>query len=172
VINVLDENWCRGEISLLFCSVGGYCPWRASIGISNGYVGLFLYTLVMLFHSTLCMLFFFVWNFYVHYPICGCFLEAHCSQQVRWLGSRCCCCKQTTGWSRIQILAVERHLSLLWTVHMSSGAHASAYGMGYRDSFPGVEWLGCEGYHSSPSSAEVKNEWNYTSTAPVSLHGM
>ena len=26
--------------------------------------------------------------------------------------------------------------------------------------------------HSPPSSAEVKNEWSYTSAPPVRLHGM
>jgi hypothetical protein len=29
---------------------------------------------------------------YVCYPTCDCFLEAHCSQWVRWLGFQCCCC--------------------------------------------------------------------------------
>jgi hypothetical protein len=33
-----------------------------------------------------------------------------------------------------------------------------------------VKWLGREFYHVSPCSAEVKNEWSYTSTPPVGLH--
>jgi len=37
---------------------------------------------------------------------------------------------------------------------------------------PRVEWLGCEADHSPPSSAEIKNEWNYTFTPPVCLKGM
>jgi hypothetical protein len=35
-----------------------------------------------------------------------------------------------------------------------------------------VKWPGHEADHSSPSSAEVKNAWSYTSTLPVHLHGM
>jgi hypothetical protein len=34
----------------------------------------------------------------------------------------------------------------------------------------GVKRPGHEADHSPPSSAEVKNAWNYTSTAPVRLH--
>jgi hypothetical protein len=33
---------------------------------------------------------------------------------------------------------------------------------GYWGSFLGVKWLWCEVNHSLPSSAKVKNEWNYT----------
>jgi hypothetical protein len=29
------------------------------------------------------------------------------------------------------------------------------------DLTPGVEWPGCEAYHSPPSSVEVKNAWSY-----------
>jgi len=32
--------------------------------------------------------------------------------------------------------------------------------------------LGCEVNHPPPSSAKVKNEWSYTSTPPVCLHGV
>jgi hypothetical protein len=38
--------------------------------------------------------------------------------------------------------------------------------------FLGVKWPGHEAYHSSPSSAEVKKAWSYTSTPPKYLHGM
>jgi hypothetical protein len=34
----------------------------------------------------------------------------------------------------------------------------------------GVKRLGREADHSPPSSAEVKNEWMYTSTPPTRLH--
>jgi len=27
-----------------------------------------------------------------------------------------------------------------------------------------MNWLGCQAGHSTPSSGEVKNEWNYNST--------
>jgi len=41
----------------------------------------------------------------------------------------------------------------------------------YRGSLLGVQWLGHEIYHSPVSGAEVKNEWNCTST-PLCPHGM
>ena len=34
---------------------------------------------------------------------------------------------------------------------------------------PGVKRLGCEAYHTSLSSAEVKNEWNLTVLPPYAL---
>jgi hypothetical protein len=36
----------------------------------------------------------------------------------------------------------------------------------------GIKWPGRESDHSSPSSAAVKNAWRYTSTPPISLHGV
>jgi hypothetical protein len=36
----------------------------------------------------------------------------------------------------------------------------------------GVKRPGSEADHSPPSSAEVKNEWSYTSTPPIRLHGV
>jgi hypothetical protein len=36
----------------------------------------------------------------------------------------------------------------------------------------GVKRLRCEADHSPPCSAEVKNEWSYTSTPPICLHGV
>jgi hypothetical protein len=35
-----------------------------------------------------------------------------------------------------------------------------------------IKWLECEGDHSPPSSTEVMNLWSYTSTPPISFHGM
>jgi hypothetical protein len=42
---------------------------------------------------------------------------------------------------------------------------------GYRGSFPGVKRSGREVDHSCPSSAEIKNEWSYTSTASMTWTG-
>jgi len=42
----------------------------------------------------------------------------------------------------------------------------------YLGSFPDTQQLGCEVNNSPPSSVEVKNEWSYTSAAPIRLHGM
>jgi hypothetical protein len=36
----------------------------------------------------------------------------------------------------------------------------------------GTKWLGHELNYSPPSSAKVKNDWRYTSTPPICLHGM
>jgi len=41
---------------------------------------------------------------------------------------------------------------------------------GYRESFPGGKAAGHEVDHLTPSTDEVKNEWNYTSSPPVCLH--
>jgi hypothetical protein len=43
---------------------------------------------------------------------------------------------------------------------------------GYRGTFPEVKWPEREVNHSSPSSAEIKNEWSYTSAPHICLHGM
>jgi hypothetical protein len=44
--------------------------------------------------------------------------------------------------------------------------------IGYRGSLPAVKWPARGVDHPTPSSAEGKNEWNYTSTPPLWLHGM
>ena len=36
----------------------------------------------------------------------------------------------------------------------------------------GVELPGCEVNHPPSTSVEVKNEWSYTSTLPIWLHGV
>jgi hypothetical protein len=48
-------------------------------------------------------------------------------------------------------------------VQTGSGTHQTSYPMSTRGSFPGVKRPGREVDHS-PSSAEVKNVWSYTST--------
>jgi len=42
---------------------------------------------------------------------------------------------------------------------------------GYRGLSPRIKQLGCEDDHSSPSSAEVKNTWSYTSIS-IRLYGV
>jgi hypothetical protein len=57
-----------------------------------------------------------------------------------------------------------------WEVHCriqtGSESHPASYTMGTEVLFRGVKRPGLEADHSSPSSAEVKNEWSYTSTPP------
>ena len=42
--------------------------------------------------------------------------------------------------------------------------HPASYSTGTGSPFPGVKRPGCGTDHSPPSSAEVTNEWNYTSS--------
>ena len=41
---------------------------------------------------------------------------------------------------------------------------------GYSDLFPGVKLLGID--NSSPSVADIKNEWSYTSASPIFPNGV
>ena len=43
---------------------------------------------------------------------------------------------------------------------------------GYHGSFLGVKWQKHEDNRSAPSSAQLKNDWSYTSTPLVCLHGI
>jgi hypothetical protein len=64
-----------------------------------------------------------------------------------------------------------RALSLRNRFHTGSGDNPVSYPMGTGGSFPVVKKPRREGDHSSPSSAEVKNAWSYTST-PTLLYGV
>jgi hypothetical protein len=64
------------------------------------------------------------------------------------------------------------NFSLHHRVQNGSGAHPASCPMDTRGSFRGVKLPGRESDHSSPSSAEVKNAWSYTSTLPIRLYGV
>jgi hypothetical protein len=51
--------------------------------------------------------------------------------------------------------------------------HPGSYSMGTGTSFAGVKWPGYKTDYLSPSNAETKNIWSYTSTHPhmPSWHG-
>ena len=72
-----------------------------------------------------------------------------------------------SGWYGIRIPVMARGFSLLLvqgpTQHHSVGAKAIS---------PFLKWLGYEVNHTSPSNAEDKNEWSYTSTLPICLLGV
>jgi hypothetical protein len=51
-------------------------------------------------------------------------------------------------------------------VQTGSGVHLASYLMGTAGSFPAVKRPGREADNSPPSSAEIENAWNYTSTPP------
>jgi hypothetical protein len=57
------------------------------------------------------------------------------------------------------------------TVQTAPGAHPTSYSIGTRVS-PGLKLLERDAGHSTPSSAQVKNEWSCTSTPPICPHGM
>jgi hypothetical protein len=73
--------------------------------------------------------------------------------------------------SRVRFPAGGGNFSLLNRVQNGSGAHPASYPMGTRSSFLGVKRPGREADNSPPSSAEA-NEWIYTSTPPIRLHGV
>jgi hypothetical protein len=64
------------------------------------------------------------------------------------------------------------NFSLHHRVQKSSEAHPASYPMVKGVLFLGLKRPVREADHSPPSSAEVKNAWNYTSTLPISLHGV
>jgi hypothetical protein len=65
------------------------------------------------------------------------------------------------------------NFSLRPRVQTGSGAHPASYPVGNRGSFLGVKRPRREADHSPPPTAEVKkNEWIYTSTPPIRLHGV
>jgi hypothetical protein len=74
--------------------------------------------------------------------------------------------------SGVRFPAGARNFSLHHRVQNGSEAHPASYPTGTRGSFLGVKRPGREADHSSPSSADVKNAWSYTSTFPIRLHGV
>jgi hypothetical protein len=59
--------------------------------------------------------------------------------------------------------------SLFSQTSSGSAAHPHSKPIATADAFPGGTWTGAEGCevdHSTPSSAEAKNEWSCTSTPP------
>jgi hypothetical protein len=80
-----------------------------------------------------------------------------------------------TGWT-IGYLGFDSRqrlgIFLFTRVQNGSGAHPASYPIRTGSSSLGVKRPEREANHSSPSSAEVKYAWSYTSTPPVCLHGV
>jgi hypothetical protein len=57
------------------------------------------------------------------------------------------------------------------TVQTAPGAHPASYSIG-NGVLPGLKLLKRDADHSTPSTAQVKNEWSCTSTPPICPHGM
>jgi hypothetical protein len=66
----------------------------------------------------------------------------------------------------------DKTFSLLQNIWMGSSAHWASYSEWVLGFFSGSIVAGCEVDYSSPSSAKVKNKWNYTSAPLIWLHGM
>jgi hypothetical protein len=74
--------------------------------------------------------------------------------------------------SGVRIPAGAEKFSLYHLIQTGSGGHPASYPLDTMGSFPGVKRPGREADHSPPSNAEIKNAWSYTSTPPLSLHGV
>jgi hypothetical protein len=73
------------------------------------------------------------------------------------------------GWSRVRIPVRAGNFSLHHRVQTGSGAHPDSYRTCTKGSFPAGKEAEGGVDHSHPSSVEVKNAWNYTSTLPTPL---
>jgi hypothetical protein len=74
------------------------------------------------------------------------------------------------GWSGDRAPAEDRNFSVHHRVQTGSEAHPASYTMGTRAVSLEVKQPGREADHTPPSSAKVKNAWNYTSTSAIRLH--
>jgi hypothetical protein len=72
--------------------------------------------------------------------------------------------------ARIPIRA--RYFLFTKTCRLALRVHLASYWTGSGVFFPAVKRPGNVFDHSPPSSAEVKNEWSYTSTSPPCLHSV
>jgi hypothetical protein len=64
------------------------------------------------------------------------------------------------------------NFSLHHRVQNDSGTHTASHLTGTRGSFPGDTELGREIDHSPYPVPRSKNEWSYTSTPTIRLHGV
>jgi hypothetical protein len=79
---------------------------------------------------------------------------------------------ERAGRSRVRIPVRARDFPLPQNVQTGPGAHSASYSVDTRLLSRWVNRPGRKLGHSRPSSAEVKNEWSYTSTPPLRLHGV
>lgn len=64
------------------------------------------------------------------------------------------------------------NFSLVPKIQIGSAAHPALYTMCIGVLSPEVKGQGDKPDHSRPSSAGVKNEWNYTSSPPMWVYGV
>ena len=79
--------------------------------------------------------------------------------------------RQRAGRSGLQIPA-RTGSSLIQDVQTDSGAHTDSNSVATGGVFPKINRPRREVHHSPSSGAEVENEWSYTSSPTISLHGV
>ena len=72
-----------------------------------------------------------------------------------------------TGRFGARIPVGVRDFPLLRNVQTGSGTHTASYSVGTYVLLRGQSGLGCVVKYSRESSAEVRNEWSYTSSPPI-----
>jgi hypothetical protein len=106
----------------------------------------------------------------------------HCTSGVIWilpLQSVAVTCTEAYLHFSLYTLYEVSFLHEQWRNFISSPPHPgrmwgppSHLNKGYRRLLLGVRRSGLEADHSTPSGAEVRNAWNYSSTFPIRLHGV
>jgi len=76
------------------------------------------------------------------------------------------------GQPGIRMLLGVRDFSVLQNVQTGSGAHPASCSLGTGVLSWGLKWLGHYINHRPPSSANLKNEWSYTSSPFMCLNCM
>jgi len=77
-----------------------------------------------------------------------------------------------TGRSGVRIAVGKTDFSFVQNAQAGSGVLPSLLFKGYRSSFSEIKRPGSDVHNSPSSSAEVKNEWSYTSSSSPWLHGL
>ena len=95
--------------------------------------------------------------------LCGCYL----GRQDSWVGI----VTTQVWWFWFQFLAGARYFYLLQNDETGFQAHPASYSLGIRSYVLGVKWPGHAVDHSHSSRAVIKNEWSYTFTFLIYLHG-
>jgi hypothetical protein len=96
----------------------------------------------------------------------------------------CCCCfcsccyvvvvfdlaRFLFNGARVQIPSQPKKFSFFQNVYINSEAYPITHSMGTGVFLRRIKRSGREVDHLPPTSAEVKNEWSYTSSPPIPLH--
>jgi hypothetical protein len=95
-------------------------------------------------------------------------IKSECLYVIQWVSLNILFCPST---GRVRFPAGAGNFSPHHRVQNGSGAHQASYTKGTRGSFPGGKAAAAWSWPLTPSGAEVKNAWSYTSTPPIRLRG-